>query len=156
MVDSGAGKSIICFGAEAQSKGLPLDHARAEISMLFGDGAGALLVQPEPAANGISLKIDDIAIFTDGAFAGDLCVRAPGSGNGAAWLDPGELERGLHLPQMKGKNVILHAVRKLGDAACETLARNNLTVDQIDLVIPHQANANLINVLAHRIGFPME
>jgi 3-oxoacyl-[acyl-carrier-protein] synthase-3 len=156
LVNSRTAQSLVCFGAEAQSKGLPLDHAHAEISMLFGDGAGAFLVQPEPAAAGVSLRIDDVSIFTDGAFARDLCVRAPGSGNGAAWLRPDQLEVGMHLPHMAGKNVILHAARKLYEAGSDILARNDLAPDDIDLVIPHQANANLLTLLARRMGFPSD
>jgi 3-oxoacyl-[acyl-carrier-protein] synthase-3 len=151
LVNSGAAKSVVCFGAEAQSKGLPLDHAHAEISMLFGDGAGALLVQPQPAPTGVSLKLDDVMVFTDGAFARDLCVRAPGSGNGAAWLGAEQLEEGMHLPRMEGKSVILHAVRKLNEAAAEIMARNGLSANDIDVVIPHQANGNLLKVLAKRM-----
>jgi len=151
LVSSGAAGSVVCFGAEAQSKGLPLDHAHAEISMLFGDGAGALLVQPQPALTGVSLRIDDVMVFTDGAFALDLVVRAPGSGNGAAWLGAEQLEAGMHLPRMEGKSVILHAVRKLYDAAADILTRNSLSVDDIDVVIPHQANGNLLKLLAKRM-----
>jgi len=151
LVNSGAAGSVVCFGTEAQSKGLPLDHAHAEISMLFGDGAAALLVQPQRAPAGISLRIDDVAVFTDGAFALDLVVRAPGSGNGAAWLGAEQLEAGMHLPWMNGKSVILHAVRKLYDAAAEILARNGLSVNDIHVVIPHQANGNLLMLLAKRM-----
>jgi len=151
LVNSGTAGAVVCFGAEAQSKGLPLDRAHAEITMLFGDGAGALLVQPQAAATGISLRIDDVMVFTDGAFARDLVVRAPGSGNGSAWLSPEQLEAGMHLPRMEGKSVILHAVRKLYEAAAEILARNGLSVNDIDVVIPHQANGNLLKLLAKRM-----
>ena len=156
LVDSRTASSIVCFGAEAQSKGLALAPGHAQTSMLFGDGAGALLVQSEPVASGLSLRIDDVAIFTDGDFAEDLCVRAPGSGNGQAWLDPEQMGAGMHLPHMEGKNVILHAVRKLEEATRDILARNHLALDEVDLVIPHQANANLLRLLAKRLEFPSE
>jgi len=156
LVDAGTANSVICFGAEAQSKGLPLDPAHAETSMLFGDGAGAVLVQREPAGRDVSLKIEDVVLFADGAYATDLCVRAPGSGNGQSWLAGEQIAAGMHLPQMHGKNVILHAVRKLTDAGLEILARNNLTIDEIDLVIPHQANGNLLTLVARRLELPPE
>jgi 3-oxoacyl-[acyl-carrier-protein] synthase-3 len=151
LVNSGAAQWVVCFGTEAHSKGLCLDRANAEISMLFGDGAGALLVQPQPATAGVSLRIDDVTVFTDGAFARDLVVRAPGSGNGAAWLGAEQLEAGMHLPRMEGKSVILHAVRKLYEAAAGILTRNGLSVNDIDVVIPHQANGNLLKLLAKRM-----
>src|SRR5260370_762219 len=62
----------------------------------------------------------------------------------------------MHLPSMEGKNVILHAVRKLADASGDILAGNHLTSDKIDLVIPHQANANLLKLIARRIELPLD
>ena len=110
-----------------------------------------LFRSPQPAPTGVSFRIDDVAVFTDGAFAQDLCVRAPGSGNGASWLSPDQIQAGMHLPRMEGKSVILHAVRKLNEAAAEILARNELSVNDIDVVIPHQANGNLLKLLAKRM-----
>jgi acyl carrier protein len=78
LIDSRAAETIACFGAEAQSKGLRLDRASAELSMLFGDGAGAVIVSRAPSKMGTSIKIEDVLISSDGAFAEDLIVRAPG------------------------------------------------------------------------------
>ncbi len=147
LIASQAAKTIICFGAEAQSKGLDLNPRSAELSMLFGDGAGAVVVRQQPSS-GLSLRVDDVWLATDGSFAEELGVRAPGTGNGARWLDD---EPSLFLPKMNGRTVILHAVRKLADAAREILARNQLSLDQIDWIVPHQANLNLLRALGKKL-----
>src|SRR5882724_7195662 len=148
LVDSGAANIVSCFGAEAQSKGLDLTNKRAELSMLFGDGAGALIASKNPIASesscGLCLRVDDILIATDGNFAEDLMVRSPGTANGPRWLDMDQPGLGTHFGSMNGRNVILQAVRKMSEAATDLLRRNNLSIEDVDLIIPHQANANLL------------
>ena len=90
-------------------------------------------------------------IETDGSFAEDLIVRAPGTANGARWLDESHIDSRMHHGSMQGRTVILQAVRKLSDAADRILVRNGLSADQLDLVIPHQANANLLAALARKL-----
>jgi 3-oxoacyl-[acyl-carrier-protein] synthase-3 len=154
LVESRAASTVVCFGAEAQSKGLDLRPRSADLSMLFGDGAGAIVVsnEPGPADREYLVRIDDILIESDGGFAEDLVVRAPGTSNGARWLHESQLDSRMHYGSMQGRSVILQAVRKLSDAAERILARNELTSDQVDLVIPHQANANLLVALARKLG----
>jgi 3-oxoacyl-[acyl-carrier-protein] synthase III len=149
----GAAQHVACFGAEAQSKGLDIHPRSAELSMLFGDGAGAVLVSREPCAAGLSLRLLDVLIGTDGSFAEELCVRAPGTGNGARWLpdEPAWL-RGA----MNGRTVILQAVRKLSEAATTMTARHGLSLDQVDVIVPHQANLNLLLALGKRLALPTE
>lgn len=158
LIESNAAKTILCFGAEAQSKGLELNRECAELSMLFGDGAGAIVVRSESALNRseMALEVEDILINTDGSFAEDLIVRAPGTANGARWLDPKHIDSGLHRGAMNGRSVILHAVRKLSDASVEVMERNNVSIEQIDLIIPHQANANLLGQLAKKLSVTEE
>lgn len=147
LIASKAAKNICCFGAEAQSKGLDFNPGSAEISMLFGDGAGALMISDQPGDK-LSLRLDDVLIESDGNFAENLCLRAPGTANGARWFDPED----QILPQMNGRTVILHAVRKLSEAAQNILARNQLSIDEIDLIIPHQANLNLLRTLGKKLA----
>ncbi|MFN0121880.1 MAG: 3-oxoacyl-ACP synthase III family protein, partial [Blastocatellia bacterium] len=144
---AGLARHVVCFGAEAQSRGLDLHRRSAELSMLFGDGAGALVISrdlPENASGVI--RLDDVLIETDGSFAEDLCVR------GAAW----ESDETTLLPFMNGRAVILHAVRKMCDAAGLVMRRNEITPEQIALVVPHQANANLLRALGTQMGMPAD
>ena len=147
LIASKAAKNICCFAAEAQSELLDLNPRSAELSMLFGDGAGAMIVSDQPSDK-LSLRLDDVLIESDGNFAEDLCLRAPGTANGSRWLDS-EVQI---LPQMNGRTVILHAVRKLSEAAQNILARNQISVDEIDLIISHQANVNLLRTLGKKLA----
>jgi 3-oxoacyl-[acyl-carrier-protein] synthase-3 len=160
LVESGAANVVSCFGAEAQSKGLDLSHNSAELSMLFGDGAGAMVVSRNPFASehsqGLCLRVDNVLIATDGSFAEDLMVKSPGTANGPRWLDPDQLGSGFHFGSMNGRNVILQAVRKMSDAATEILSRNNLSINDVNLTIPHQANANLLKALSKKLGLSDE
>jgi 3-oxoacyl-[acyl-carrier-protein] synthase III len=151
LIAARAAETVVCFGAEAQSKGLDLSAASAEISMLFGDGAGALVLSREPTGRA-AWRVDDVLIQTDGNFAEELCVRAPGTANGRRWMDAEQRMDGLHRPVMNGRSVILHAVRKLADAAGEITARHRLTPADVDLIVPHQANANLLRQVSKRLG----
>jgi len=157
LIESRAAGTVVCFGAEAQSKGLDLDRRSAELSMLFGDGAGAVVLSREPGvmdkAREYTITVDDVLIETDGSFAEDLIVRAPGTA-GARWFDAGQMEAGLHRGSMQGRSVILHAVRKLADAAHRILERNDVSLDEVAVVIPHQANAILLRALATRLSIP--
>jgi 3-oxoacyl-[acyl-carrier-protein] synthase-3 len=154
LIESGAATTVACFGAEAQSKGLDLNPESAEVSMLFGDGAGALVLSGDPgtARSSPVLRVDDVLIGTDGEFAEDLAVKSPGTANGARWFDPEQVKAGLLRPKMNGRMVILQAVRRLGDAASEIAARNGIQLSDVDLIIPHQANLNLLKALSKRLG----
>ncbi len=147
LIAAKAAKNICCFAAEAQSKLLDLNPRSAELSMLFGDGAGAVIVRDQPDDN-FSLRLDDVLIESDGNFAEDLCLRPPGTSNGSDWLE----EESPILPHMNGRIVILHAVRKLTEVAQSILLRNELTMEEIDLIIPHQANLNLLRALGKKLA----
>ncbi len=160
LIQSSAAKTVACFGAEAQSKGLNLKPESAELSMLFGDGAGAFVMSDTPGAMGeardYSVRLDDVLIETDGRFAEDLIVRAPGTANGARWICAEQIASGLHYGAMQGRSVILQAVRKLAEAAARILERNRVSFEQVSVVIPHQANLNLIHALGKKLGISDE
>jgi 3-oxoacyl-[acyl-carrier-protein] synthase-3 len=154
LIESGAANTVACFGAEAQSKGLRLSPGAAELSMLFGDGAGAMLISREPIPGTLALRIDDVLIETDGSFAEDLCVRAPGSANGPNWIDGEQMAAGLQLGSMNGRVLILQAMRKLEEAARRITARNGIDLGDVDVIVPHQANGNILHSLARRLSVP--
>ncbi len=152
LIHSSRAAHVLIVGAEVQSKGLKLAPDAREISPLFGDGAGACVISrlPKPGA----IKLVDVSLFTDGKFARDLAVLAPGTGNGSRWLDDDPQYCNLFYPVMNGKTVILHAARKITEAARSILQRHNLAVQDIDLVIPHQANANLLVAISRQLEIP--
>ena len=143
---------VLVVGAEVQSKGLRLAPQAREISALFGDGAGACVISRLPRQG--TVRLVDVCLFTDGKFARDLAVFAPGTGNGSRWYPEDAEHRDLFFPVMNGKTVILHAARKISEAARCVLERNRLSPKDINLVIPHQANANLLLAIARQLEIP--
>ena len=152
LIHAGRAVHVLVVGAEAQSKGLRLVQEARDISTLFGDGAGACVISglSRPGA----VRLVDVCLFTDGKFARDLAVFAPGTGNGARWWSDDVQDRDLSFPVMNGKTVILHAARRIGEAAKWVLKRHQLSPDDIDLVIPHQANANLLLAIVRQLEIP--
>lgn len=135
----------LCLG-EVQSAWLNLAPEDGTLSMLFGDGAAALILsaQPRPGA----LAVRDVLLATDGQYTDELGVRAPGTRFGNS---PGECR-----PRMNGQTIILHASRKMASACQELLARNRLQPSDIDWLVPHQANLNLMKGLARSLGVPAD
>src|SRR5213075_2711551 len=118
----------------------------------------AIVLSNEPRINRegnlFSLKIEDVLIATDGNFAEDLMIRSPGTANGAEWIDAEQIAANLHRGSMNGRTVILQAVKKMSDAATEILSRNEVSIAQVSMVIPHQANANLLSALSNKLLIP--
>ena len=116
--------------------------------MLFGDGAAALIVTDKPNAG--ALEILDVYLAAAGAHKDDLGLRSPGPECGVIANDA---NREDFFPRMNGQAVILHAGRKIV-AACNTvLERNQLTINDIRWLVPHQANANLLAQIARNLKF---
>jgi 3-oxoacyl-[acyl-carrier-protein] synthase-3 len=152
LVTSGAARHVAICLAEIQSAWLDLSPASGTTSMLFGDGASALLVSAESGAR--ALEIIDLHLATDGTYVDDLGIRCPGTEYGTARTHAGEEFMSDYTARMVGQSVILQASRKIV-AACQTvLERNNLAVSDVRWMVPHQANANLLAQVARSLRFP--
>lgn len=143
-----ASRVAICL-AEIQSAWLDMSPESGTTSMLFGDGASALIVSGDTSSN--SLEVIDIALATDGSYVDDLGVRGPGTEFGTA-ASGNENSK----PRMVGQSVILNASRKIMAACQDVLKRNSLQVADIRWLVPHQANANLLAQIARGLHFPVE
>jgi 3-oxoacyl-[acyl-carrier-protein] synthase III len=141
LVTSGAATNVAICLAEVQSRFLHLAPEAATTSMLFGDGAAALVVSSEPGEG--ALEIVDVHLATDGEYVDDLGIRSPGSEFG---------REGDVYPRMVGQSVILQASRKMLSACQIVLERNQLDIGQVSWIVPHQANANLLAQLARGLG----
>jgi 3-oxoacyl-[acyl-carrier-protein] synthase-3 len=115
--------------------------------ILFGDGAGAAVLQPGPEGRGFL----SFALGTDGTQAEHLRVFAGGSRCPASHES---VDKNLHTIHMDGNEVFKFAVRMMPDAALESLRRAGLTADDIDLLIPHQANLRIIEAVSRRMKLP--
>jgi 3-oxoacyl-[acyl-carrier-protein] synthase-3 len=151
LVTSGAARNVALCMAEVQSPWLRLTPDAATVSMLFGDGASALVVSGERARG--SLEVVDVVLASNGAFVDDLGVRRPGTEFGVTAAAGDEEERADYFPRMNGQAVILQASRRMAAACRSVLERNGLEVRQVRWVVPHQANANLLAQVARALGF---
>jgi 3-oxoacyl-[acyl-carrier-protein] synthase-3 len=140
LVTSGVATRVAVCLAEIQSAFLRLSPSAGTTSMLFGDGAAALIVSSQGEAG--ALEIIDVQLATDGKYVDDLGIRAPGS------EFSGRAEAQDFEPRMNGQSVILQASRRMVSSCHLVLDRNALSTDEISWIVPHQANANLLAQLA--------
>jgi len=147
MVVSGAIQNALVIGAETLSRFL--NWKDRTTCVLFGDGAGAVVLE----ATNASVGIESVILHSDGSQAEKLMIPAGGARIPAT---QGTLDRGQHLITMQGGDVFKLAVRSMADAAEEALAEAGLGLDDIALMVPHQANIRIIEQVAKRLHFPME
>jgi len=136
----------VCFG-EIQSRYLSLDSESSSISILFGDGASAMILSDSPHEG--AMRVVDVLIRSNGKHSDDLGIRAPGT----AFSVP---ESADYYPRMNGRVVIANALNCLYEVSRELLAQNGISVDDIRWIVPHQANANLSREFARKLNFPLE
>ena len=154
LVTSGAAQRVAICLAEIQSAYLNLSPEAGTTSMLFGDGASALLVSNEKTEG--ALEIVDIHLATDGTYVDDLGLRCPGTEFGASHTHSTGENQSDYFPRMVGQSVILQASRKIVAACQAVLQRNNLTASDVRWMVPHQANANLLAQVARGLKFPTD
>lgn len=136
MIRSGQVDTVLLVGAELISR--TLDWNDRGTCILFGDGAGAVVVRADESGERGVLST---RLASDGSKGDILCLPAFGD------------DRYM---KMKGNEVFKHAVRLMGDIAIEACSRAGVRLEEIDALIPHQANVRIINGLAERLGVPME
>jgi 3-oxoacyl-[acyl-carrier-protein] synthase-3 len=150
-VRAGAYKNILVVGAEVHSTGIELNERGRDVAVLFGDGAGAALVGPSPSPDRGVLSI---TLHADGAGARDLWIPAPASMRSPSRITHEMLDRGEHFPHMNGKQVFRWATEKMPEASIEALKKAEMTVADLDLFVPHQANMRINQMVAHKLGIP--
>jgi len=150
LVLSGVARNVAICLAEIQSRYLDLTPEAATTSMLFGDGAAALVVSAnaQPGA----LELLDVFLETDGSYLDDLGIRCPGTALSATQSQDMLENRSDYFPRMNGQSVILQASRRMVGAGRTVLERNQLAATSIRWLVPHQANANLLAQVARGLG----
>jgi 3-oxoacyl-[acyl-carrier-protein] synthase III len=136
-------ETVLVIGAEKLSS--ITNWKDRNTCVLFGDGAGAAILQHRPGANGLLTSV----LGADGAKAGLLSM--PGGGS-ACPASPTTVADGLHFLRMDGKETFKNAVQAMCSAATEALHRCELTVEQIKYVIPHQANRRIVDAVGERLN----
>jgi 3-oxoacyl-[acyl-carrier-protein] synthase-3 len=148
FVESGRYKKVLVIGSDVNSS--MTDYTDRAVCIIFGDGAGAVLL--EPAQDGDVGIIDHVAQVEG---MGGQFLYMPGGGS----LNPAThetVDQKMHYIHQDGKNVFKYAVKKMAEMTDRILAKNNLTGKDVDCFIAHQANLRIITATAERLGMPVE
>lgn len=152
FIKSGMYKNILIVGSELQSYGLKLTTEGRDLAVLFGDGAGAaILTATEEKDKGVLSS----HLHADGNFSKDLWVENPGSAT-KPFINQEMLDNGSIYPGMNGRYVFKHAVTRFPEVIREALDKNGYKTDDVDLVIPHQANERITEAVQLRLKLPRE
>ncbi len=148
FIKTGMYDNVLVIGAEIHSTGLEYNEEGRHITVLFGDGAGAAVLGPSKDENRGVLSTH---LHADGKYALELCTINPGSRHVPHRMYDGILDDRTCYPHMNGREVFKNAVTRFPQVIKEALATNNLTVEDIKLLIPHQANLRIAEAVAHRL-----
>ncbi|BAO54799.1 beta-ketoacyl-ACP synthase III [Nonlabens marinus] len=146
-IESGRYKKVLLIGADKMSS--IIDYTDRATCIIFGDAGGAVLFEPNLEGNGLQDEI----LRTDGSGRDFLRIEAGGS------LLPAShetVEKKQHFVYQDGKNVFKYAVSNMADVAEQIVQRNDLTNNDIDWLVPHQANKRIIDATAKRVDLPNE
>ena len=147
LIESGRYKKVIVVGVDKMSS--IIDYSDRATCIIFGDGAGAILLEPTEGENGVK----DSILKSDGSGRQFLHMKAGGS------VKPSTVETVLakeHYVYQEGQAVFKFAVKGMADVSYELMQRNNLTADDIAWLVPHQANLRIIDATASRMNLPKE
>lgn len=147
FVESGGARTVLVIGSEKFSS--ITDWQDRNTCILFGDGAGAVVLQASDAGRGLIGTV----LHSDGAL-GDM-LKVPGGGSRCP-ASPQMIADRLQYITMNGREVFKHAVRCMTEVTFEVLARSGIAVADIDWIVPHQANIRIIEAVAERLGVGMD
>ncbi len=147
FIEAGTHKRVIVIGVDKMSS--IIDYQDRTTCVIFGDGAGAVLLEPNEEGNGII----DAILKSDGSGRKYLIQPAGGSANPASMQT---VEDRMHYVKQEGKAVFKFAVTNMADVSAEIMEKNNLTSENVDWLVPHQANLRIIDATANRMGLPKE
>lgn len=147
MITSGMYKHVLLVGSEVQSRGLLKETAGRDVAVIFGDGAGAAVLEPTENENE---GLIDIMLGGDGKYAGDLAVRSMGS-RWDGFMTDEQLENNIHYPYMAGSKVFKHAIVRMPKSVKAVCERNGITPKDVDLLIAHQANLRINEILGRAL-----
>ncbi len=147
FIESGRYKKVVIVGVDKMSS--IVDYSDRTTCIIFGDGAGAILLEPVEENIGVL----DSLLKSDGSGCRYLHMKAGGS------VKPSTIETVMareHYVYQEGQAVFKFAVKGMADVSYELMQRNNLTADDITWLVPHQANLRIIDATANRMGLPKE
>jgi 3-oxoacyl-[acyl-carrier-protein] synthase-3 len=144
--------NVLVIGSEVHSTGLDFTTRGRDVAVLFGDGAGAVVMAPtEKEDEGVI----EFTLHAEGENYDKLWLPAP-YGYVRGRITPEMIERGEHYPKMDGRAVFKHAIPRFCESMNEVLEKAGYTIEDVDLFIPHQANDRITYMVAARMGMPNE
>jgi 3-oxoacyl-[acyl-carrier-protein] synthase-3 len=150
FIKTGHCKHVLVIGAENQSSGLEFADRGRDVTVLFGDGAGAVVMGPiDDPGQGVL----DFVLHADGTHFDKLWMSAPRS-NRFPRITHEMIDSGEIFPKMEGRTVFKHAVNRFTEAMTEVLQRAGKTIADVDLFIPHQANDRITKFVADKFKLP--
>lgn len=162
FIKSGQYKKILVIGAELQSRALEMNTRGRNVSVLFADGAGAMLVEAkevseQPSVHNKVSGIIDHTIGSDGAGAEQLAILRPGFSKGHKHLiTKKDVEERTYAPVMEGRQVFRSAVTRMTESATMLCKKHGIQLKDLDLVIPHQANLRINEAVRDKLGLAPE
>lgn len=151
-IRAGIYKKILLIGSEVHSSGLEFADRGRDVTVIFGDGAAAAVLG---ASDDESRGVMSVHLHADGRFADDLHVSYPSSAE-TPRLGTERIADGAHYPHMNGRNVFKHASVRMPEVILEALAKHNLTPQDINLLVPHQANLRISEMVQKRLDLKDE
>jgi len=148
-VKGGFHDRVLVIGAEVQSTGLDFSTKGRDVAVIFGDGAGAVVVGPAEPGRGILSS----HLHSEGKYARELWLESP-SFLDNPWITHEMIDAGKHYAKMNGRHVFTHAVRRFPEVTREALEKNGLTVEDLSLLIPHQANLRITQAVGAALQLP--
>ena len=150
-IKTGAAKTILVIGAETQTKLIEKSSEGRDVAVLFGDGAGAAIVQRSDDES----QILSTHLHSQGKDLKNLWMEAPGTSMGS-WFKEKKFDQKKFTPKMNGREVFKNAVKRFPEVIHEALDRNNLNLNDIKLIIPHQANYRISEAVAKKLEVGMD
>jgi 3-oxoacyl-[acyl-carrier-protein] synthase-3 len=146
-------RKILVVAAEVQSTNLDFSDEGRDLAVLFGDGAAAVICEPNPEEDGRGVL--STHLFSDGRYVQDLWMQIPSPKNNPVFSHE-LLDKKLQFPKMDGKKVFINASERMPEAVLAGLQHNSLTIDDVALLIPHQANDRISQMVAKKLQIPLE
>lgn len=154
FIKTGMYKKILLVGSEVHSKALDKTTEGREVAVLFGDGAGAVVIGPTDDIT--SARVLCTHLHADGEHARELWIKAPGTAYPGDRSRQEVLDAKDFYPKMNGKTVFMHACRRMSEAVIEAVESQKMRVEDVDLFLFHQANQRINEMVAKQLSIPAE
>jgi 3-oxoacyl-[acyl-carrier-protein] synthase-3 len=155
LIRSGQFQRMLVVGCEVHSTGIDLSDAGRDVSVIFGDGAGAIVLEAVDADADRS-GVLEVRMHAEGRYARKLWTEAPGSGISPVRITHEPIDQRRHFPHMEGRFVFKHAVTRMPEVLLETLGAASVKLEEVDLFLFHQANLRINEYVAQQLGIPPE